>query len=62
MKTLVSIVSTTVITRIGYQIADFTPTSRFSFWPGLLVDFGIWIIAYLICDFMIGEAAKRFWK
>lgn len=62
MKTLISIVSATAITHIGYLIIDFTPTSKFSFWPGLVVDFVIWIVVYLICDFTIGAVAKTLRK
>ncbi len=62
MKTLLAIVSATAITHIGYRIVDFTPTSKFSLWPGLLVDFAIWMVVYLVCVFMIGVAAKRLRK
>lgn len=58
VKSFSAMTIATVITTLGYNIYDFTPTSKFSFWLGLLVDFLIWMTVYLICEFTIRAVAK----
>ena len=57
-KGLLAYVLTSILVRVGYWQFKFTPTRDLSFWPGLLVDFIIWLVVFYSFYWGVGKIQK----
>ncbi len=59
MKSFLALALTFIITRLSFRFFSFDPFTRFSFWPGFIIDLGIWLIVFYICSWVINKISAK---
>jgi hypothetical protein len=47
------------LTRLGEFYFKFKPYRDLSFWRGVAVDFGTWVLAFSLCYWVIGKLVPK---
>lgn len=46
IKSLIAFIISYFITRLSYYLLGYNPFEHNTFWVGLLIDFGIWVVVF----------------
>ena len=47
--------ATYLITHFGYWASKFNPLKDLRFWPGLVIDFTVWVIVFFVTRWAISK-------
>ena len=54
-KMFLTVLVTYLIIHLGYWLSKFNPRKDLRFWPGLVVDFSIWVIVFFVVHWAISK-------
>ena len=55
-RLFLAVLATYLITHAGYWALKFNPLKDLHFWPGLVVDFTIWVVVFYIAKWVISKS------
>ncbi len=47
------------ITRLSFYLLGYNPFEHNTFWVGLLIDFGIWVVIFILVSSLLNKIIKR---
>ncbi len=58
VKSIIAFIISYFITRLSYFLLGYNPFEHNTFWIGLLIDFGIWVVVFIGVSTLLTKVFK----